>query len=86
MCVSVVVSSDEEDGEIHQHHSPVFHPLVSQEETVTHKELTQETETKQQDISDTQDVEVGRNDVPVSYLTHTSGIQCNIIKQHDIVA
>ncbi|XP_076018110.1 uncharacterized protein LOC143009898 isoform X2 [Genypterus blacodes] len=57
--VTIVVSSDEEDGEIHQQHlRPVFHPLVSQEEAVTHTEHTPEATDEQQDTSDTQDMEL----------------------------
>ncbi len=67
-CVSVVLSSDEEEScDSLQHRSPTVHALVSMEDTVIQTQSSQEAETKLQTASDTQAMEVGRTHPGVTF-------------------
>lgn len=81
MCISVVLSSDdEESSDIPQHCSPAVDTQVTVEDTVKQGQASQEADTNQQEATDVHDMQVWQN-VFICYIWFTS-LQYNRIIKH----
>lgn len=74
MCISVVLSSDdEESGDIPEHCSPAVRTLVTVKDTVIQGQASQEAVADQKEATNIHDMQVGRVSLCVIFDPHLFG-------------